>query len=243
MKKVFLSVIAGLMGIYGSVSSQTIHIQEIQSEINQAFYASFAAGNTSSLTDIANRLKPDNLPLSTYWWAYSKYYEAVFYLKTNYRAKSEATVQEGIEVLSKLKGKNSEDYALLALMQNFSMQFIANVMKLGVLSGKVDENIGKAIKLNSNNLRAYYVAASCDFYTPEEYGGGKKAEEYLLKAITLDAQPVKDAGLPSWGKDQAYQMLISLYLKKGDRKSAKKYSDEAKILFPEKDWKIDDSQS
>ena len=236
MKRVFLIIVVGLLGIAPVIQSQTVNLQGIQDEIEQALYTSFATGNTSLLTDVANRLKQDDSPLTTYWWAYAKYYEAIFHLKINQRDKSESTVQEGVEALLKLKTKNSEEFALLAYMQSFSMQFITNFMDLGVLSEKVGGNIENAIRLDVNNLRAYLVAASIDLRTPEQYGGGKKAEQYLLKAVSLETQTVVDAASPSWGKEQVYRMLIELYLKKGNMDLAKKYIDEAQSLFPEKDW-------
>ena len=228
MKNIFLAVIVTL----NVTSSQVISLQGIQSKIEQAFYAAFSGGNSSELTIVAEQLKQDGSPLATYWYAYAKYYESVFYLKMGEKGKSEKVVNDGVEVLSKLKNKNSDDYALLVIMQNFSMQFADNVMKLGVISEQVGQNVEKAIKADANNLRAYYAAAASDFYTPEQYGGGKQTEGYLLKAITFSEQPVDDSSLPSWGKDQAYQMLVSLYLKKGNMALAKKYLEEAAQLYP-----------
>ncbi len=227
MKATFLFVI-GLQVALSNVCGQGM-----QQKIDQAFYASFAGGNTSELNEITSRLEKDGSSLATYWQAYAKYYESIFYLKKGDKGKSEAMINEGIEMLSKLKNKNSEDYALLAIMQNFSMQFTTNMMKMGVISGKISENVEKAIKTGPNNLRAYYAAAANDFYTPEQYGGGAKAEGYLLKAIALDEQSSGDDSLPTWGKDQAYQMLVTLYLKKGNSGLAKKYLDEGIQLYPD----------
>jgi len=240
MRVIFLSVIVVLTGTFSSISGQSVHLQGIQSEIDKAFYASFASESALLLTEIANRLNQDSSSLVIYWRAYAKYYEAIFYLKTNQRDKSNTVLNEGIEALSKLENKKSEDYALLSLMQNLSMQFITDGMKLWKLSEEISGHIEKAIKLDSNNLRAYYVAASNDFYTPEQFGGGKKAEEYLLKAITLDTQPLNNAALPSWGKDQAYQMLINLYLKKENKELAKKYLEEAQSINLLMDVNIED---
>ena len=236
MKTIFFFIAVSLSGALNRVSSQTVPLQSIQEEIAKAFYASFADGNSTQLTVIADRLKPDSSSLALYWIAYAKYYESLFYLKTEHREKSAAAIHEGLEVLSKLKSKNSEDYALLALMHNLSMKFTTDGMKFWELTGIINQNIEMAIQLDSNNLRAYYVAASNDFYTPEQFGGGKKAEEYLLKAIMLDAQTNHDSALPSWGKDQSYQMLINVYLKNGNTASAKQYLKEAQTLFPDKDW-------
>ncbi len=233
MKTFFLFVAISLNWTLGNVCGQNDNLQNVQQKINQAFNMSFAEGNISKLTDIEDQLNQETSPLATYWLAYAKYYESIFYLKTGDKEKSETLINKGINILSKQKNKNSEDYALLVLMQNFSMQFITNMMKLGVVSGNIGENIEKAIKADANNLRAYYTAAANDFYTPEQYGGGTKAEGYLLKAIALNEQPVDNASLPTWGKDQAYQMLVALYLKKGNMGLAKKYLKEGTHLYPD----------
>ena len=236
MRTIIFFIAVSWLGTLDHVSSQAMPLEGIQGEIVKAFYVSFADGNSTQLTNIADRLNPDSSPLSLYWMAYTQYYESLFYLKTGNREKSAVILNAGIERLSKSTNKNSEDYALLALMRNLSMQFITDGMKLWELTGSINQNIETAIKLDSNNLRAYYVAASNDFYTPDQFGGGKNAEEFLLKAITLNAQAIDDSTLPSWGKDQAYQMLINVYLKNGNIASVKKYLEEAQTLFPEKDW-------
>ena len=130
-----------------------------------------------------------------------------------------------------MKNKNSEDYALLAMLQGFSIQFKG--MKAMFISRDIKKNLKKAIAIDSTNLRAYYVFASNDYHTPEKYGGGKKAEEYLLKAISLPAQKIKNDYLPSWGKEEAYEMLIKLYIKKEKWELAKKYYKEGIKKFPE----------
>ena len=87
--------------------------------------------------------------------------------------------------------------------------------------------------MDSTNLRGYYVFASNDFYTPEKYGGGQDAEKYLIKAISLPDQKIKNDYLPSWGKEESYEMLIKLYIKKEKWVLAKKYFQEGNKEYPE----------
>jgi hypothetical protein len=100
------------------------------------------------------------------------------------------------------------------------------------ISEDVNKNVNSAVSLDSTNLRAWYVSASNDFYTPEQYGGGKKAEKYLLKAISLPAQKIKNGYLPSWGKEESYVMLITLYVQNEKWDLAKKYYQEGIAAFP-----------
>jgi len=87
--------------------------------------------------------------------------------------------------------------------------------------------------LDSTNVRAYFVYGSNDFYTPEQYGGGKEAEKYLLKAISMPTQKEKNNILPSWGKEEAYEILIRLYIKKENWDLAEKYFHEGIEEFPD----------
>ena len=145
---------------------------------------------------------------------------------------SKNEIDKGIRILQDLKTKNSEDYALLAMLQSFSIQFKKGMIA-GMVNGKVKKNIEKAIALDDTNLRAYFVAGSSDFYTPEKYGGGEKAESYLLKAVQLPSQKIKNDYLPAWGKETAFEMLVQLYLKKGDLENARKYFHEGLEVYPD----------
>jgi hypothetical protein len=117
------------------------------------------------------------------------------------------------------------------MLQGFDIQFKG--MKAMFISSSIKKNIKKAIAIDSMNLRAYYGYASNDFHTPEKYGGGKEAEAYLLKAVSLSAQKIKNDYLPSWGKEESYEMLIKLYIKKEKWDLAKKYFQEGIVAYPE----------
>ncbi|WP_116496235.1 tetratricopeptide repeat protein [Balneicella halophila] len=107
------------------------------------------------------------------------------------------------------------------------------MIKIIFLSRQIEKNGKLAIEKDSTNLRAYYALASNDFYTPEQYGGGKHSEEYLLKAISLPDQKVKNSMLPSWGKQESYELLVSWYIRKKDWEKAKRYHKEAVKKYPE----------
>ncbi len=207
----------------------------IQGEIYNAFVQSFMTKNNDDLDSLYEKLetlystKKNNIIL--YWKSYLQFYSSIYYLKKGDKEIAEEEIAKGIEQLEEMKNKNSEDYALLAMLQGFDIQFKG--MKAMFISSSIKKNIKKAIAIDSTNLRAYYVFASNDLHTPEKYGGGKEAEEYLLKAISLPAQKIKNDYLPSWGKEESYEMLIKLYIKKEKWKLAKKYFQEGIKEFPE----------
>ena len=207
----------------------------IQNKISYAFIQSIMAKNKSPLQKIGNELellsKENKQNLITYWRAYLQFYTSIFYFKNGNKKVAEKEIDKGIDWLKKMKHKNSEDYALLALLQGFGIQFKG--IKAIFIAGDIKENAKTAIALDSTNLRAYYVYASNDFYTPEKYGGGKEAEKYLLKAISLPVQKIKNEYLPSWGKEESYEMLIKLYIKREKWDLAKRYFQEGIKEYPE----------
>lgn len=216
--------------------NQKSELDSIQFKIYNSFVKCIIDNSVNQLNSDFTRLtdlyreNPNNVIL--YWKGYLLYYKAICYLRMNDRPNSEKTINEGIDILKSMEKKNSEDYALLALLQGLSIQF-ASGMKAGVISGEVKKNLERALELDSTNLRANYVFASNDYYTPAKYGGKKKVEKYLLKAISLPDQKVKNTYLPSWGREESYSMLVRLYIEKESWDSAKKYYKEGMEVFPE----------
>ncbi|MCF6269438.1 MAG: hypothetical protein L3J41_07000 [Melioribacteraceae bacterium] len=218
-----------------SNSSDTLLV-EIQSKIYNAFVQGIMLKENKKIVQISDELsqlyEKENQRLIIYWRSYLQFYSSILYLKMGDEDSAEDAVDMGIEWLEDLEDKNSEDYALLAMLQGFGIQF-KNIIKVIFLSSEIKENGKKAISLDSTNLRAYYVFASNDFHTPEKYGGGEKAEEYLLKAISLPSQKIVNSYLPSWGKEEAFEMLIKLYIKKENWDLAKQYFQEGVKEYPE----------
>ena len=216
-------------------SVELIELGEIQSKIQQAYSDSFADQNNSKLVQIATKLQQGYTetqnPLYIYWKAYAQYHESITYLGESKRDEAKETINQAIESLDAIKSKNSEDYALLSMLQNFSCQFAGYPAVIEV-SKKSSKNIAKAIELDDTNMRAYYVFASIDFYTPKGFGGGKKVEEYLLKALSLPIQNDTNTSNPSWGRQEVYEMLSNFYLKNGNADKAKEYTQKGLKEFP-----------
>lgn len=210
-------------------------LNNIQERIYDAFVECNIKNSLTPLTDVENDLKQTKLKsqqgLVEYWQAYLDYYKAIYFLKHSKKKEAEKTCDQAIELLENLKNKSSEDYALLAMIQSFNIQFKG--FKAMFISSKVNRNAKKAIALNPENLRAYYVYASHDFYTPARYGGGKKAEKLLLTAIDLPSQQIENAYLPSWGKVETYELLVKHYIKVEKKNEAKKFLKQGLEEFPD----------
>lgn len=98
--------------------------------------------------------------------------------------------------------------------------------------GKIKDNLEKSIAFDKNNLRAYYVNASYDYYTPKEFGGGQKSDRLLLEAISSPSATSPSPFAPSWGKEDSYRILIEFYIKNDNEETASKYLNLLKNEFP-----------
>lgn len=231
MKKFTLSLLVLCMTsiLVAAFPPQTLPIQE---RIEKGLYACFAAQSAEPLTSLYTELEKQNTPPTSYWMAYTKFYEAIYALKTQKAEAAKNCIRQAITLLENIKNKTSEDYALLAYIQSFSIQFKTGI-EAGKTSGEVIANGQKALQLDSTNLRAWYVLGSNDFYLPAAYGGGQKVESYLKKAVELAPQSVANPWFPSWGKEEAYELLIRFYLNKEKAAEAQKYYEALKAAYPE----------
>ena len=197
----------------------------IQNKVYQAFVASLLSHKSDELDKISKGLsdlyKAKNQNIILYWQGYLQYYASIYYLQQNNKKAAENEADKGLNWLKSIKNKNSEDYALLALLQSFSIQFRTGDAML--ISQEINKDIENALAIDSSNLRANYVFASNNFYTPKKYGGGKLVEKYLLKAISLPTQKTPNQYLPSWGKEESYEMLIKYYIQNKKWDLAKQY--------------------
>lgn len=205
-----------------NTSTKDTLLKGIEGKIYNSFVQSLTSKSEAPIQKIDEALEalykepPQNLII--YWRAYNHYYQAIYYIQSKDAKQSEKAIDKAVELMKSIDNKNAEDYALLAMSQSFSIQFKG--MQAMFISGKVSKNIDRALVADKENLRAWFVAGSSDYYTPEKYGGGKKVEEFLKKAISLPAQKIQNEYLPSWGKEEAYEMLIKFYLKKDKKEEA-----------------------
>lgn len=79
-------------------------------------------------------------------------------------------------------------------------------MKYGMESAKL---LGQAQSINPENPRVYFLQAQSAFYTPEQFGGGKKAALRLFQTALEKYEKFKPANelMPNWGKEVTVQMI------------------------------------
>jgi tetratricopeptide (TPR) repeat protein len=220
---------------YECCPSNDTLLENIESDIQKAFLRSIMSGDLEELGSIRDQLSDLNqekpFRVIEYWMAFADYYSSITAMQHGDNDGAEYLIDRAIQTMKNMESKSSEDYALLAMAQGFGIQFKG--MKAMFISRQINKNLEKAMTLDPNNLRAFYVAGSNDFYTPEQYGGGKMVEEYLTKALALEDQETPNPYLPSWGRDLAYETLINYYIKKEEWAKAKATFKEARELYPD----------
>ena len=228
-----------LLAAYPLSAQDLSFLQNIQSKIDSALSRSFAHQNTapldSMLTQLAN-LTPQN-NLTTYWQSYARSMETIFFMRNKQAKEAEHIINRACDDMEQLNKKNAEDYALLASVQNLAIQFRSG-MGAGKLSSQAVGNAQTALQMDSTNLRAWYVLATNDFYTPAFFGGGKKTEKFLLKALSFPAQQVPNPYMPSWGREEAYQLLLTYYVQKEQYEQARVLLNAAQKEYPNGRWFI-----
>ncbi len=209
-------------------------LKGIQSKIELAMNHCFVLNSVSPLDSLSEKLDEigscDNIV--SYWKGYINYYKSVFYMKTGNKDESEKVIMKVSAILGNRTDKTSEDYALLALIQSFSIQF-ASGMEAGKISLEIKKNAEKAVGLDSTNVRGWYVLGSNDYYAPVSFGGGNRVEYYLKKAISFVFTNEDTSYYPTWGKEHAYGLLIRYYIQNGKTEEAKACLSVAEKEYPD----------
>lgn len=170
-----------------------------------------------------------------YWIAYAKFQQSMYWAynpESVDEEKAKVITQEAITILENIDKKNVEDYALLGYVKGYSLQW-TSFLKIPKESGKAGKWVAKSVELDAENPRANMVFGNNDYHTPPMFGGGKKAEKYLLNAISLFEEEVKNPFMPSWGLPNAYQMLVQTYIKKDMLEKAAETVKKGLEIFPD----------
>lgn len=236
LKTIILSMSISVLGTniqaqdIKNTNIQTPEYENIQEEIKNTLNKAFVLKSEEPLTNLENILT-ENQQQNSYWISYLNYHQTIFYLEQKNMEKANEYNLKSIDILKDKTPKTSEDYALLAYNQSLSFIFIKNQMQAMKIDAEIRENLQKGFKLDANNPRLFFVEGSYDSYTPKEYGGGKKVEKLLLKAISL-FEHSQNFSLPTWGKEESYQLLIEWYLSENKIDKATKLFENFQREFP-----------
>ncbi|MFO7659268.1 MAG: hypothetical protein R6W78_19590 [Bacteroidales bacterium] len=144
-----------------------------------------------------------------------EYYAAYCYIVLSFKeqdaAKKATILTKGenlVNSILKINPEESEIYTLQGMLYQayITLDYQNNAMEYSM---KAEASFDKAIELNPENPRTYYLKGINLMYTPEAYGGGMKtACPLITKANKLFEQFTKaNVLMPDWGKDYNAQLL------------------------------------
>ena len=169
-----------------------------------AFDTTFAPEAQASL---ANKLVLISKKWSNEWSTH--FYVALSKTYMSYNEKDEAKhdaildeADKELEDAVTMLGKPTDETWVVAAMIANS-RLAANPMQRWQKYGKIfNDDLQNAKEINPNNPRMYYMKAVSTYFTPKNFGGGKKnALPYFEKAEGFyAAEDNKDITKPYWGK-------------------------------------------
>lgn len=214
-----------------------LQLAGMQQRVQQAFASDMRSGKAEALPALLQLFAAERPTgnrsleqLHTYWQAYLRFFQTLYYSQHQQHEHAAEAVGEGIKLLEGYGYKGSEEYALLARLEGLATSYAGS--KTPQLAMSMAEHAAQAIALDPQNPRAYVVPGVNNYFTPVAFGGKTKVKEYLTKALELPAQQTPSDYLPSWGRDEAYEYLIRLYLDTGARDEAAALCTKALGEFP-----------
>ena len=214
-----------------------LQLAGMQQRVQQAFASDMRSGKAEALPALLQLFAAERPTgnrsleqLHTYWQAYLRFFQTLYYSQHQQHERAAEAVGEGIKLLESYGHKGSEEYALLARLEGLATSYAGS--KTPQLAMSMAEHAAQAIALDPQNPRAYVVAGVNNYFTPVAFGGKTKVKEYLTKALELPAQQTPSDYLPSWGRDEAYEYLIRLCLDTGARDEAAALCSKALGEFP-----------
>ncbi len=234
MKNLILLILVTLF-TFRTLGAQS-DLVNIQSRIEAALGKSFGTSSSDALDSLITDLEGEDQSLADlriYWLAYAHFYKVIFDLYGPNKSVENAKLgcANAIGLLEALENPNSEDFALMAYIKGFTLQWVTG-QEIASESQKAGQWAGMAVELNSQNPRAFYVLGNQDFHTPQAFGGGKKARGLLETALELFKQSPPNPILPSWGMSDTYAALVKVYKRDGELDRMKATLEEGLAKFP-----------
>lgn len=217
-----------------TVSVISAQISTPEASIHKAYSASQKQMSLAPIVQLNKELdtafQKEDTSFNRYWFSYGLYMEALCADQQNKKTLAEERIDQAIALLQPLE-EDPESLALLSMQLGYSTRF-KNSITMMRLGRKAYLNAERAVALDPENLRTNLSLAINDFYTPKIFGGGKKVESLLLKALE-DNQPNSSDNLPTWGKVNVYDILVQYYRQNENQKKALYYLEKGRAEFPE----------
>lgn len=201
MKKLSFTLFLLLLSFVGFSS------EDYRKVMVQSIEKLFQASTIPEYVEVANQFERISRIEKTEWLPL--YYLSYAYIMISYQetdnVKKDAYLDQAQQYLEKamvIEPNESE----LHMLQGFLYPSRINIdpMNRGMsYMGKMNESLDKAIELNPDNPRVYFLRATMTFHMPEAYGGGASKALPLFKLADEKFRIFKPKNIlsPNWGKE------------------------------------------
>ena len=231
-----LAVVVCVAGWGGDGGAQHL-FEQAEDRIGAAASLAQAEGDFSALDAVEGELRTVRTPDSgdlryyrSYWLAYAKYRRVAALVAAERPEGAKSVLEEAMALLQNIEPRDSDSEALLGLVAGMSLGFVEPSAMFERLGGWSARASPTRLSLDDSNVRAWYANAMSDFGTPPEFGGGKRAERYLRKAIATQTPPSVLG--PNWGRKESVGLLLEFYFREERLEDAQALLDEAVVEFP-----------
>ena len=202
MKKLIVTLV--LVSLFGTAYSGEAYEKAMHESIDQLFQAK----SVPEYVEVANQFERISILEKGEWLPlyYASFAYIMISITETENAKKDQYLDQAQKYLDQamvIDPKESE----LHMLQGFLYPSRINVdpMNRGMTYiGKMNNSLDKALELNPDNPRVYYLRATMMHHTPEAYGGGasKALPLYLAADEKFKKFIPKTAISPNWGKEQ-----------------------------------------
>ena len=214
MKKFFTTTIILLFSICTVFAQNEKYVQAMTTSIEAMNTLDKAKPDINALQEIANRFERIAVAEPKEWLP--RYYTAYCYVLMGYRgntlAEKDKFLYQADALLKEaetIAGKPTDEILVMEAYEA-QIRLAADPMNRWQDEGeKFVQLLTQAKTLNPENPRIYYLEGSNMFFTPEEFGGGKKRAKPILEKANEKFSNFKPASSihPSWGKIETEWML------------------------------------
>jgi len=202
MKKLIVTLV--LVSLFGTAYSGEAYEQAMQQSIGQLFQAK----SIPEYVEVANQFERISTLEKGEWLPL--YYASFAYIMISFKETENAKKDQYLDQAQKYLDQAmviDPNESELYMLQGFLYPSRINIdpMNRGMTYiGPMNQSLDKALDLNPNNPRVYYLRATMVHHTPEAYGGGvsKALPLYLTADEKFKIFKPKTVLSPNWGKEQ-----------------------------------------
>ena len=202
MKK-FLAIAMGVIFSAATLAQS----EKFQAAMKQNIDELDAAMGKGTMPDLANNFERIADAEKTQWlpYYYAAYCTVMHAFMEQDKNKTDGIADKAEQLIKKAEelagGENSETCVIKSMIASAHMM-VDPQSRWQTYGPASSMNITKAKTMDPNNPRPVYLEGQAKFYTPEEFGGGKKlAKDLFVKALEMFDKFKPSTELhPAWGK-------------------------------------------